>query len=148
MLFLFNAQHDCHTCGCAPTGTESIRQERLDTQRTRSINEHVSNAGSDHYVLNIMMHALQIAVLLRQTLPRHLTAPKCYIPAKECLKKHQEIAHLLQISGPKKRADAQAKAAKTRARKKAEKQANPARGKGTGAEADADDIEELTTTGS
>ncbi|KAH9920179.1 uncharacterized protein B0H18DRAFT_881265 [Fomitopsis serialis] len=117
VLFAFNAQHDCHASGCAPTGTVPVRQERQETARVRQVIEHVGDAN--RYILN--MHALHNAALIRQALPRKLTAPKPYIPVGERTKRHHEIAGQLQVSGPQKRADAQAKAAETRARNKTAK---------------------------
>jgi len=126
VLFIFNAQHDCRACGCAPTGTQNVRQERQETRRTRGVIEHADGPDADRYVLNL--HALHNAGLIRQTLPRHLTAPAYYIPVADRVDKHKEIAVRLQVSGPQKRANTQAKAAETRVRNKIAKQAQAARG--------------------
>lgn len=63
------------------------------------------------------MHALHNASLIRETLPRNLTKPIPYFEDRRA--KHLEFAARLQVSGPAKRAQTQAKAADTRARKKA-----------------------------
>ncbi|KAH9949935.1 hypothetical protein B0H21DRAFT_803620 [Amylocystis lapponica] len=112
VLFIFNAQHDCRTAGCLPTDIENVVQERQTTTRTRSA---VAHAPAQRFILN--MHALHNAALIRETLPRALTEPKCYV--QDRLTKHHEIAAGLRVTGPLQRAQAIAKAAETRARNKA-----------------------------
>ncbi|KAH9828836.1 uncharacterized protein C8Q71DRAFT_863691 [Rhodofomes roseus] len=114
VLFAFNAQHDCYDSKCAPTGTVPVRQERRETGQTRQVNEHV--AKTDRYILNT--HAIRNSALIRQTLPRNLTAPEPYIPSEDRTKRHHELAAQLQVSGPQKHADAKTRAAETRARNK------------------------------
>ncbi|KAJ7110985.1 hypothetical protein C8R44DRAFT_541041, partial [Mycena epipterygia] len=55
----------------------------------------------------VNMHALHNAQVIRETLPRHLTAPKPYFLAREA--KHFEFAAALRELGPEKRAQAVAK---------------------------------------
>ncbi|KAH9837659.1 uncharacterized protein C8Q71DRAFT_706460, partial [Rhodofomes roseus] len=114
VLYIFNAQHDCCTAGCSATTTTPVIQEGRETKRTRNVWTH---AKTERYILN--MHALHNAALLRQTLPRDLTAPKYYV--EDRVAKHREISASLRISGPAKRAEAKVKAAETRARNKAAK---------------------------
>ncbi|KAH9833182.1 uncharacterized protein C8Q71DRAFT_684139, partial [Rhodofomes roseus] len=96
VLFAFNAQHDCYACKCSlATGTAPVQQERRETAQTRQVIKHVGDGpDADRYILNI--HALHNAALIRQTLPRSLTAPKPYIPIQERVKKHYEMAAKLQ----------------------------------------------------
>lgn len=110
--FVFNAQHDCRHCKCKPTGSEPIRQERHETSRTRRTLQHTQ---MERYLLN--MHALHNADLIRQILPRHHWAPKCYVADRKAA--HQEFAAKARSLGTKKREETAAKAAATRARKKA-----------------------------
>ncbi|KAI0947612.1 hypothetical protein AcW1_009325 [Taiwanofungus camphoratus] len=106
VLFIFNAQHDCHTAGCSPTTVQSVVQERLTTTQTRSAVTHTS---TQRYFLN--MHALHNTALIRETLPRTLTEPKPYL--QDRLAKHHEIAAGLRVTGPIQRVQTIAKAADT-----------------------------------
>ncbi|KAI0630610.1 hypothetical protein C8Q77DRAFT_1160168 [Trametes polyzona] len=111
VAFIFNAQHHCRAAGCARLEDQQIRQERRLTGRTRTALIH---EPMDRYLLN--MHALHNAALIRDILPHELTSPIPYLTDREL--RHSELASAMRISGPRKRAGAQAKAAETRARNK------------------------------
>lgn len=114
ILFIFNVQHDCRSANCT-MADHYMMQERQLTSRTQSV---ITHGPLRRFFLN--MHALHNAALIRETLPRHLTKPIPYFEDRHA--KHLEFAAQLQVSGPIKRAGAQAKAAETRARnKKADK---------------------------
>ncbi|EIW54556.1 uncharacterized protein TRAVEDRAFT_60724 [Trametes versicolor FP-101664 SS1] len=115
VIFIFNAQHHCRACGCTRQEDQQILQERKLTGRTRKI---IGHEPIGRYLLN--MHALHNAALIREVLPRELTSPIPYVDDREA--RHRELAAAMRISGPRKRADAQAKAAETRARNKNAKQ--------------------------
>jgi hypothetical protein len=74
----------------------------------------VDHASDNFYFLN--MHALHNAAQIRKVLPRHLTAPSYIFPNRQ--QHHVAIAQNLQITGPKKRAEAKAKAKETREKNK------------------------------
>ncbi|KAH9848940.1 hypothetical protein C2E23DRAFT_888770 [Lenzites betulinus] len=112
--FIFNAQHDCRACKCIRLEDQRIRQERTLTERTRKVLMH---EPTDRYLVN--MHALHNAALIRSILPRTLTAPIAYVADREA--HHKERSAAMRVSGPLKRAEAQAKAAETRARNKTAK---------------------------
>ncbi|EPQ60241.1 hypothetical protein GLOTRDRAFT_112937 [Gloeophyllum trabeum ATCC 11539] len=116
ILFLFNAQHDCAAGGCSPTGWRGLQQER---RSTNVLDKCIVHEDDNQFILN--MHALHNAALLRDVLPRSLTAPRRYLHDR--LSKLDEIAKGLQVSGPAKRAQSAAKAAETRARNKKAKEA-------------------------
>ncbi|KAJ7675041.1 hypothetical protein B0H17DRAFT_1161670 [Mycena rosella] len=116
ILFHFNAQHDCKNLKCrAVDGAENIVQERGPTGRTQAAVQHV-----DTNIYFINMHALHNAHLLRETLPRNLTAPIPYFTDRDA--KHREFAALLRVSGPAKRATALKKAKETREKKQRAKE--------------------------
>jgi hypothetical protein len=68
------------------------------------------------------MHALHNADLLRETLPRTLTAPIPYFADRDT--KHREFAALLRVSGPAKRAATAKKSKETREKNKAKRGPN------------------------
>jgi hypothetical protein len=86
-------------------------QERQETTNTRV---KIVHASDNYYFLN--MHALHNAAKIRKVLPRHLTAPSYIFPNRQ--QHHVAIAQNLQITGPKKRAEARAKAKETREKNK------------------------------
>jgi hypothetical protein len=86
-------------------------QERQETSRTVSL---ISHEDDGHFVIN--MHALHNATLLRNILPRHLTAPKPLYTDR--IARHHEIAAELRVTQTEKRART---AAKTKATKEANK---------------------------
>lgn len=88
-----------------------MRQERLDSPR---VEDAIVHSEDTQYILN--MHALHNADLIRETLPRHLTAPVPYFHDRRA--KHDGFAAELRISGPAKRAETMAKAKATRERNK------------------------------
>ncbi|KAJ7182641.1 hypothetical protein C8R43DRAFT_1083606 [Mycena crocata] len=99
ILFTFNAQHDCVGCKCS-TAPVPVRQERIITERTELQTQHSPEA---RFLIN--MHGLHNAHLIRDILPRSLTA-------------HHRLAAKLRQTGPAKRAEIQAKAQATKARNK------------------------------
>ncbi|KAF5384429.1 hypothetical protein D9615_003465 [Tricholomella constricta] len=113
LLFICNAQHDCKLGTCKfSTNSRFRRQERLETTIPHTTIVH---SALDRYLLNT--HALHNAHLIRETLPRSLTAP---IPYKtNRIHFHEGLAATLRVTGPAKRAASQAKAKETRDRKKA-----------------------------
>ncbi len=117
ILFDFNAQHDCVFSQCEIGDSDIyIRQERLETDVRQ---KHLAHSNDARYLLN--MHALHNAHLIRDTLPRTLVAPIPYKPPTIRAQFHRDMAASLQVSGPEKRANTQAKAKETRERKKKEK---------------------------
>lgn len=74
------------------------------------------------------MHALHNAALIRETLPRHLAAPKPYLADR--LGKHNELAAELRVSGPTKRAETAAKTKATKAKKKQDREGETHRAAG------------------
>ncbi|KAF8505214.1 hypothetical protein JB92DRAFT_3084144 [Gautieria morchelliformis] len=68
--FHFNAQHDCHSDECVLSGCRLRPQEREVTEHTVPVLAHADDA---HFIINL--HALHNASILREMLPRHLTAP-------------------------------------------------------------------------
>jgi hypothetical protein len=109
-----------------------VIQERGVTTRKQTAVQHTN---SDIYFIN--MHALHNAHLLRDTLPRGLTAPIPYFADREA--KHKEFAAVLRISGPAKRAATAKKSRETREKKKL---AKAREGDALGQEADDDlDVE-------
>ncbi|EPQ52923.1 hypothetical protein GLOTRDRAFT_46299 [Gloeophyllum trabeum ATCC 11539] len=116
LLFLFNAQHDCAAGNCSPTALRPVQQERCPTSLQERCIVHLDD---DQFILN--MHAIHNAALVREVLPRQLTAPRHYLQPNRSARL-AEIARGLQISGPAKRAESAAKAAATRARNKKAKE--------------------------
>ncbi|KAF8143985.1 hypothetical protein K438DRAFT_1910992 [Mycena galopus ATCC 62051] len=112
ILFIFNAQHNCYGSKCrSVAGGENIIQEQHVTDHTQTIIQH---AETDTYFINL--HALHNAHLLRDTLPRSLTAPiACFMNQQQ---KHEEFASLVRVSGPAKRAAIVKKAQETREKNK------------------------------
>ncbi|KAJ7725015.1 hypothetical protein B0H14DRAFT_3620845 [Mycena olivaceomarginata] len=112
ILFFFNAQHDCFGLKCPLVAdAENIVQEHILTCRMQAAIQHVDNAT---FIIN--MHALHNAHLLRDTLPRCLTAPIPHSIDRDA--KHDEFAALLRVSGPAKRAAIVQKSRETRERNK------------------------------
>ncbi|KAJ7772761.1 hypothetical protein B0H14DRAFT_3589979 [Mycena olivaceomarginata] len=112
ILFFFNAQHDCYGCKCrAVVDFESVVQERHATSRKQT---GIKHSDTDIYFVN--MHALHNADIIRDTLPRDLTAPIPCFPDRDA--KRKEFAALLRVSGPAKRAAAAKKSKETREKKK------------------------------
>ncbi|KAJ6553634.1 hypothetical protein B0H10DRAFT_1685851, partial [Mycena sp. CBHHK59/15] len=90
ILFFFNAQHDCHGSKCwAISGLDHVIQERNLTSHTQMAIQH---ENTQVYFIN--MHTLHNAHLLRDTLPRDLTALIPYFPDRDT--KHDEFAALLR----------------------------------------------------
>jgi hypothetical protein len=91
-------------------------QERQTTGLTQAVIHHKE---TEIYFIN--MHALHNAHLLRETLPRSLTAPIPFFSDREA--KHSELAGLVRVSGPAKRAATAQKSRETREKKKQAKEA-------------------------
>ncbi|KAJ6600531.1 hypothetical protein DFH09DRAFT_1257967 [Mycena vulgaris] len=115
ILFVFNVQHDCVTCGCS-TISVALLQERIVTERTELQTKHSSE---QRFVLN--MHGLHNAHLIRDILPRSLTEPMPYLSDR--VASHSRFAALLRQTGPAKRAETKARTQATRARNKQTKAA-------------------------
>ncbi|KAJ7862001.1 hypothetical protein B0H14DRAFT_3615236 [Mycena olivaceomarginata] len=114
ILFKFNAQHDCHHFSCPLVDSPGPQQERSESKLTRKVRAHKDES---RFLLNT--HALHNAHLVRETLPRSLTAPKpCFVDRRA---KHSEFAAALQAVGPEKRAQATARGQATKARNKQDK---------------------------
>ncbi|TFK20048.1 hypothetical protein FA15DRAFT_600415 [Coprinopsis marcescibilis] len=110
VLFIFNAQHSCSTrCHIRQV---PVVQERQVTSKLHGEYVHV---GDERFFINL--HALHNASLIREALPQSLTRPTLIFPDRR--KKHDEMAAQLQISGPARRAETQAKRSETIAKKKA-----------------------------
>lgn len=112
-------QHDCRLLRCLPLGCRQERQERQITNRQVSLIKH---GDDDHFVLNV--HAFHNAGLLRQVLPRSLSAPIRLYDNSQA--QHYELAAHLRESQTVKRANTNAKRAATRATNKAKKLATEA----------------------
>lgn len=90
------------------------QQERLQSRLTQKIRAHKDNS---RFILNT--HGLHNAHLVRETLPRHLTAPKpCFVDRRA---KHHQFAAALREVGPEKHAQAIAKGQATKAKNKQDK---------------------------
>jgi hypothetical protein len=113
-LFKFNAQHDCQRFSCCLVESAGPRQERSQSKLTQKI---ISHSDNSRFLIN--MHALHNAHLIRETLPRHLTAPR-QLFSDRCAK-HFEFAAALRAVGPEKRALAAARGQATKARNKQDK---------------------------
>ncbi|EGO02631.1 hypothetical protein SERLA73DRAFT_48037, partial [Serpula lacrymans var. lacrymans S7.3] len=74
LLFIVNVQHNYFDSGCHASGQQFCVQERLKTTTEESYIEHTN---TNKYILNL--HALHNAIIIRQTLPHHLTAPTMYL---------------------------------------------------------------------
>ncbi|KAJ6545514.1 hypothetical protein B0H19DRAFT_1212296 [Mycena capillaripes] len=114
ILFKFNVQHDCHHFSCPLADSPGPQQERSESKLTRKIRAHKDDS---RFLLNT--HALHNAHLVRETLPRSLTAPKPCFADRHA--KHSEFASALREVGPEKRAQATARGQATKARNKQDK---------------------------
>ncbi|KAK7040964.1 hypothetical protein R3P38DRAFT_3452826 [Favolaschia claudopus] len=122
VLFCFNAQHDCYTLKCPiVAGAEPVIHERISTRQTQAAVQHI---GTEAYIINL--HALHNANLLRDTLPRNLTAPVPLYPDRDA--KRDEYAAILRVSGPAKRAAAAKKSQETRQKNKEARAAKQGQG--------------------
>ncbi|KAJ7239093.1 hypothetical protein C8J57DRAFT_1086586, partial [Mycena rebaudengoi] len=117
ILFLYNAQHDCYGSKClSVAGAENTVQEHHITNQTQTAIRHVD---TDIYFIDL--HGLHNPHLLRDTLPRNLTAPANYFSDHE--QKHKECAARIRVSGPAKPAAAAKKSKETRKKNKQTKAA-------------------------
>ncbi|KAF7349037.1 hypothetical protein MVEN_01425300 [Mycena venus] len=114
LLFKFNAQHDCQRFSCRLVESAGPRQERSQSKLKQKI---ISHSDKSRFLINT--HALHNAHLIRETLPRHLTAPR-QLFSDRCAK-HFEFAAALREVGPEKRALATARGQATKARNKQDK---------------------------
>src|ERR1700732_1034538 len=108
--FKFSAMHDCQLGKCHPSALRHQMQERQQTSCTVSL---ISHEDDGHFVIN--MHALHNATLLRNILPRHLTAPKCLYTDRTV--RHHEIAAQIRVTQVE-------KCARTAVKSKAMREAN------------------------
>lgn len=127
ILFKFNAQHDCRTAHCTISSDEEfMQQERHQTSiHLRS----VKHMGLQRFIINT--HSLHNGHLLRRILPRDLTQPVPDHTPEEHIETHKRISAELQVAGPSRRAEVQARAQSTWQRNKDAQVANP-RGHGHG----------------
>ncbi|KAJ7036123.1 hypothetical protein C8F04DRAFT_1339635 [Mycena alexandri] len=87
--FLFNAQHDCNAAGCSASGQRRRMQERVESDL---FDTFIVHEPLERFIINT--HAFHNAHLLRQVLPRALTAPiALFVDRKE---KHYELATTLR----------------------------------------------------
>jgi hypothetical protein len=100
---------------CRPSALRPQMQERQETTRTVSL---IAHEDDEHFVMNL--HALHNATLLRNILPRHLTAPKPLYADRKA--RHCEIATSLRVTQAAKRSLTAAKSKATRDANKAKKQ--------------------------
>ncbi|KAJ7503663.1 hypothetical protein B0H11DRAFT_2222291 [Mycena galericulata] len=108
--FLFNVQHDCLSAGCTATGRRPRMQERVESGLT---DKYIVCKPTERWIINT--HAFHNAHLLRQALPRSLTAPVPLFADRKA--KHDELAIALRETknGKRKRAQ-EARAAKRKDR--------------------------------
>ncbi|KAF8994436.1 hypothetical protein BDZ89DRAFT_1172332 [Hymenopellis radicata] len=112
VLFNFNAQHDCVSGGCVIGDSDHKQvQERLETDKPTKC---IIHADDDCFHLN--MHGIHNAHLIRELLPRNLVAPIPLQADRQAY--HRALSLELQVTGPKKRAETQAKAKETREKNK------------------------------
>ncbi|KAF7308303.1 hypothetical protein HMN09_00678300 [Mycena chlorophos] len=64
LKFNFNVQHDCRAAKCTASGTRTVMQERVESQKTENFIEH---RPVKRYILN--MHSFHNPHLIRATLP-------------------------------------------------------------------------------
>ncbi|KAF8514684.1 hypothetical protein JB92DRAFT_3115468 [Gautieria morchelliformis] len=117
--FMVNVQHDCRTAKCGVTGSRVHRQEREATSCTSPALVH---ADDMQFVLNL--NAIHNADLVRETLPRALTAPEPLHQDRRSY--HDRMAAQVRVMRTHKRAQTKAKAKATRSANK-EKQRIAAR---------------------
>ncbi|KAJ7040964.1 hypothetical protein C8F04DRAFT_1230647 [Mycena alexandri] len=87
--FLINAQHDCNAAGCSASGQRRRMQERVESDL---FDTFIVHEPLERFIINT--HAFHNAHLLRQVLPRALTAPiALFVDRKE---KHYELATTLR----------------------------------------------------
>ncbi|KAF8524727.1 hypothetical protein JB92DRAFT_2703097 [Gautieria morchelliformis] len=113
--FHFNAQHDCHSGECVLSGCRLRPQEREVTEHTVPVLAHADDA---HFIINL--HALHNASILREMLPRHLTAPTpIHVYSKAF---HYQTATQLRVTQDQKRKTSAAKSKATRLENKRKRQ--------------------------
>ncbi|KAJ7038886.1 hypothetical protein C8F04DRAFT_950605, partial [Mycena alexandri] len=95
LLFQFNAQHDCRHFPCCLVESAGPQQERLESRKTQKL---IIHSDTTRFLLNT--HALHNAHLIREILPRHLTAPKPLFSDRYA--KHCEFTAGLREIGPEK----------------------------------------------
>ncbi|KAJ7803462.1 hypothetical protein B0H14DRAFT_3091985 [Mycena olivaceomarginata] len=110
IMLSFNVQHDCVHSKCKPDMVR-VRQERTLTDRTEL---QITHTEEQRFILN--MHALHNGHLIRDILPRSLTAPVPYL--QDRVVSHRRFAEQLRKTGPVKRAETRAKTQATRAKNK------------------------------
>ncbi|KAJ6527729.1 hypothetical protein B0H19DRAFT_1083820 [Mycena capillaripes] len=114
ILFKFNTQHDCLHFSHPLVHSVGSQQERSESRLTQKLTAHTDDS---RFLVNT--HGLHNAHLVREALPRHLTAPKpCFVDRHA---KHSEFAAFLREVGPEKRALVQAKAQAMKAKNKQDK---------------------------
>ncbi|KAJ7020025.1 hypothetical protein C8F04DRAFT_1214201 [Mycena alexandri] len=119
--FLFNAQHDCNAAECSASGQRRRMQERVESEL---IDTFIVHQPLDRFIINT--HAFHNAHLLRQVLPRRLTAPIPLFTDRKS--KHYELATTLRETKDDRRKQA-ARAAGEEPKKKQKKRAKTTGGK-------------------
>ncbi|KAF8513305.1 hypothetical protein JB92DRAFT_2830448 [Gautieria morchelliformis] len=113
--FQFNAQHDCHSGECILSECQFRHQEHEVTEHTVPVLVHADDA---HFIINL--HALHNASILREILPRHLTAPTpLHVDSKAF---HYEMATKLRVTQEQKHKNSAANSKATRIVNKLKKQ--------------------------
>ncbi|KAJ7136616.1 hypothetical protein C8R44DRAFT_828518 [Mycena epipterygia] len=100
--FLYNTQHDCQLAECEASGEKPRMQERVDSGLTEKFIVH---KPTERYIVNT--HAFHNAHLLREVLPRTLTAPIPLFADRKA--KHYELANGKRKRAAEKRAAAKKK---------------------------------------
>lgn len=114
VMFKFNVQHDCRSAHCTiSSDTEFMQQERHQTNIQL---QSVKHTTLQRFIINT--HSLHNGHLLRYSLPRDLTRPTPNRTFEERREFHKRISVELQVSGPARRAETQAKARTTRQQNK------------------------------
>ncbi|KAJ7021121.1 hypothetical protein C8F04DRAFT_1213895 [Mycena alexandri] len=119
--FLFNAQHDCNAAECSASGQRRRMQECVESEL---IDTFIVHQPLDRFIINT--HAFHNAHLLRQVLPRRLTAPIPLFTDRKS--KHYELATTLRETKDDRRKQA-ARAAGEEPKKKQKKRAKTTGGK-------------------
>lgn len=122
VMFDFNVQHDCYYAKCSASGTRPVMQERIASGTTEDYIVHM-HSPDEHFVIN--MHSFHNAHLVRNVLPRNLTAPQPYVDFLERPRKHIEQATRLRENEEKKKSAKRSAPKKPMSKTKAPQKAPP-----------------------